>query len=417
MNNFTLKDNSLSYNYQKENEIKYFKRLYDYLKKINFDVIEFGEEFEYSYENVFDYDYNNGQFRVITNNIGGTISFENKQINITSRFGNNFLKYMIASSEGFLEFEKLGGIEKNNLALWILIYYWKLKLKKAFFLGLYKIYTKKKEQLGKIKGNINFSKIYKFKYSSKVECIFKEHSYSNYINLKIKEALDKTFSLYPDLVNDIGDIKRIFNDIKFNNIDKNNKILNPYYLAYKEVFDLSLKILNNESGSFNKDNNNALLFDFSLLFEHHIRKLLIFNKFSLGEKNKKEFTIPNGIGESNIYPDIIIYNNDNSISIYDVKYKRFDERFGVKREDRFQIVSYVSILSSKYKIKESGIIYPDICSNNKNQELKICNLNIPFRVLFYPITKKEFEKETDFNKFAKEQINNDKKFINYFKNY
>jgi hypothetical protein len=38
-------------------------------------------------------------------------------------------------------------------------------------------------------------------------------------------------------------------------------------------------------------------------------------------------------------------------------------------------------------------------------------------VLFYPITKKEFEKETDFNKFAKEQINNDKKFINYFKNY
>jgi hypothetical protein len=64
MNNFTLKDNSLSYDYQKENEIKYFKRLYDYLKKINFDVIEFGEEFEYSYENVFDYDYNNGQFRV-----------------------------------------------------------------------------------------------------------------------------------------------------------------------------------------------------------------------------------------------------------------------------------------------------------------------------------------------------------------
>jgi 5-methylcytosine-specific restriction enzyme subunit McrC len=411
MGDILLRDNSSAI-FEKKKDIDFFKSLYDFLKNKKFDVIKFGEEFEYSYNDVFDYTYDNDQFMVITNNIGGTIVFNGRKINITSRFGDNFLKYMIASSEGFLEFEKLGGIECNdNLALWILVYYWKLKLKKAFFLGLYKNYVKKTEKLSKIKGNVNFSKIYEFYSTGKLECTYKDHSYSNYINLIIKKALNKTFSLYYELVNDIGDIKRVFNEINFNNLDKKDKILNSYYLPYKEVFDLSLKILNNEMGNLGKQQNNALLFDYSLLFEHHIRKLLIFNNFNLEEKNKKEFTIPNGIDESYIYPDIIVYHNDNSISVYDVKYKNFDEIFGIKREDRFQIVSYAAILSSKYKIKECGIIYPGKEKKFKFQELNICNLNIPFKVLFYPIAKDKGE----FIDYVKKQKENDKYFLKIIK--
>jgi len=83
--------------------------------------------------------------------------------------------------------------------------------------------------------------------------------------------------------------------------------------------------------------------------------------------------------------------------VYDVKYKRFKDE--IKREDRFQITSYAALISSKYDIRECGIIYP-IESNGVEklpvQKLNICNKEIPFNVLFYEVGKNlENQKEKD----------------------
>jgi len=391
--------------------------------KEKFHIVRFGEEFEVANDldimevrgSCFD------DMKIITGNFVGTFIINPERfikdlkfkspvtININSRFGDRFLKYLIASSEGFLGMEDFGGVNKDNSSLmWLLIYYWKIKLKKALSLGLYKeyIFQESKERI--VRGRIDFAHIHKFVFEKKLYCRYKEYSYENEINSVIKLALEKIFRNYTQFRSELLPFKRIFDELKIVRSSK-GEVLNSYYFAYNEVYKLSLMILENKFFNVGLDREfDAILFDISLLFEHRIRRLLLENGFTINTKNEKEFTIPNGVGESNVYPDVVIYHSDGTVSVFDVKYKNFNQSMGVSREDRFQIVSYAALYGHKYKIKECGIIYPRLGRRKVlERELKICNeRKIPFRVLFYPIA-------TD-DGFVKEQIKNEEEFMKCF---
>ena len=184
---------------------------------------------------------------------------------------------------------------------------------------------------------------------------------------------------------------------------KNKKVLNPYFKQYNQVFDLSLKILKEEFANVgeSKSDFSAFLFDISLLFEHHIRKILK-QTYTLFPKNKKEFSIPNGIYENNIYPDVIIDYGNNEIGVYDVKYKNYDFINGVKREDRFQIITYVATHLSKYKVIDCGIIYPlresdfEKSKSLKQQTLRIDKKEILFNIKLYKVCK-DFKNQPKIN--------------------
>lgn len=385
------------------------------LSEFDISKITFDEEFEANQEQkIFDIsgdDFDN--LKIYTGNIVGSIVYKSHNFNINCRFGNEFLQYMIANTSGFLELENLGSINKNlGLGEWILTYYWKLQLKKAFSLGLYKTYQKKKENLTSVKGAIDINSIIKKEYfDGKTVCDFKEHSYKNELNSVINMALTKVFkSKYQPIVSDIYNIKNAFSSINTKELNvkliQNKKVINPYFKKYNQVFDLSLKILKDEFanvGEFKSD-FSAFLFDISLLFEHHIRKILK-QTYILFPKNKKEFSIPNGIYENNIYPDVIIDYGNNEIGIYDVKYKNFDFTHGVKREDKFQLITYVATHMEKYNIIDCGIIYPLKESefgktiNIKQQTLCIDKQEIPFRIKFYKICKdlkNQFKTDIEF---------------------
>jgi len=401
----------------------YIKELYSFISSENIDnfinQITFGEEFDANTkQKLFDISGNNfDNLKLYTNNIVGSINYKGKQFNINCRFGNEFLQYMIASSSGFLELENLGNINNSvGLGEWILIYYWKIQLKKAFSLGMYKSYKEKSANLSTVRGSINInSYIRKTYFDGKIDCNYKEHSYDNIINYTISLALKKVFKKdeYRQIVEDIYEIKNAFDSIKHKKInlklETDNKVLNPFYAKYNEVYKLSLNILNNDFASIGEDSQDfsAFLFDISLLFEHHIRKVLQ-QKFSLFQKNKEEFCIPNGVYENKLFPDIIIDHGDNKISIFDVKYKHFNKTHGVDREDRFQLTSYVATYLSEYEIIECGFIYP---SNEKydlenNQTINICKKKIPFKIYLYEIdTLKTFLNQKSYDKF----------FINKFK--
>ncbi len=371
------------------------------LSELNLIQITFDEEYEANKEQkIFDIKGDNfDNLKIITENIVGSIVYKSHNFNINCRFGNEFLQYMIANTSGFLELENLGSINKNlGLGEWILTYYWKLQLKKAFALGIYKTYQKKKGNLTSIKGEIDINSYLKKTYfDGKTVCSFKEHSYKNELNSVINMALTKVFkSKYQPIVSDIYNIKNAFNSINTQNLNlksiQKKKVLNPYFKKYNQVFDLSLKILKEEFANVgeSKSDFSAFLFDISLLFEHHIRKILK-GRYTLFPKNKKEFSIPNGIYENSIYPDIIIDYGNNEIGIYDVKYKNFDFINGVEREDRFQIVTYVAAYLNKYKVKDCGIIYPlresDYEKSKKieQQTLHIAKKEIPFNIVFYKV--------------------------------
>lgn len=417
-------------NYRKQGIVDYIKSLYDYLSIKNIEnfinQITFGEEFDANtQQKLFEISGNNfDNVKIYTYNIVGSINYKGKQFNINCRFGNNFLQYMIASSSGFLELEKLGNINSSvGLGEWILIYYWKVQLKKAFSLGMYKSYKEKNDNLSTVRGSININKyIQKNYFDGKVDCKYKEHSYDNTINYTIALALKKVFknNEYRKIVEDIYEIKNAFDTIQHKKINLqlaiNHKVSNPFYVKYNEVYKLSFDILNNNFASIGDDSQDfsAFLFDISLLFEHHIRKILQ-QRFSLFQKNKEEFLIPNGVYENKIFPDVIIdhgLGNDNKhrISIFDVKYKHFNGIKGVNREDRFQLISYVATHLSKYEVVECGFIYPlngEYPLNLTPQSLNICNQQIPFNIYLYQVDSSD--------KFFQNQKENDIKFINKFK--
>jgi 5-methylcytosine-specific restriction enzyme subunit McrC len=376
------------------------------LSDINITEIIFDEEFEANKDQkIFDI---SGRcfadLKIYTGNIVGSIIYKSHHFNINCRFGNDFLLYMIANASGFLELENFGSID-NQLGIgeWILTYYWKLQLKKAFASGLYKTYHKKKEDLSTVRGRIDINSILKKDYfDGKTVCEFKEHSYKNELNSIISMALTKVFkSKYQVIISDIYTIKNAFDSINTKKIKQiilkslqNHKIRNPYFKKYNQVFDLSLKILKDEFANVgeSKSDFSAFLFDISLLFEHHIRKVLK-QEFELFPKNKQEFCIPNGIFQNNIYPDIVIDFCNNEIGVFDVKYKNFDFVNGVARDDRFQIISYVATHMAKYKVIVSGIIYPlrenhwENIKKIKKQTL-IIGEKISFRVIFYKVCNK-----------------------------
>ncbi|MCR9067013.1 MAG: McrC family protein [Cytophagales bacterium] len=306
--------------------------------------------------------------KISSGNIVGSFTLKGVQLNINCRFGNQFLAYMIASTSGYIELENFGGISnQKSLGEWILLLYWKNRLKHAFAQGIYKSYKKKRENLTTVRGAIDINQwLKKDFFDGKTLCEFKEHSYDNNINKIVYLAIQKiSKSLYSNLLNDIYEIKRAFMNIPFSNLNHNfvdDRVSNPYYKNYNEVYNLSKQILQDKFMNLSSDklNFSAFLFDISLLFEHHVRKVLK-RKYMLKPKDLVEFKVPNGITENNLFPDIIIDYGDNNIGVFDVKYKRFKTEGkykGVNREDRFQLISYVAYYSNKYNVINSGFIYP-----------------------------------------------------------
>lgn len=371
------------------------------INELKLNTFLFDEEFEANTDQkIFEVKgHNFDNLTIHTGNIVGSLLYNSHSFNINCRFGNDFLQYMIASTSGFIELENMGSINQSlGLGEWIIIYYWKLQLKKAFSLGIYKTYEGNRSNTSVIKGNIDInSLITKQYFDGKTMCNYREHSYKNDLNAVINMAITKVFkSKYLPVVSDIYNIKNAFSSINTKPIRiselKQRRVLNSYFQQYNLVYDLSLKILNDEFANVGAQKNtfSVFLFDISLLFEHHIRKLLK-TKFTLFPKNKEEFSIPNGIFYNRIYPDVIIDFGGNEIGVYDVKYKNFDFKNGVQREDRFQLTSYVATHLSKYKIIECGLIYPlreneyQKTNTLTEQYLKIADYDIPFKVKFYKI--------------------------------
>lgn len=365
-------------------------------------------------------------FKIKTSNIVGSFIYNGNQLNINCRFGNSFLEYMIANTSGFIELENFGG-KNNDLGLgeWILILYWKMQLKRAFSHGMYKSYKYITEEISTVKGSIDINAyLRKPFFDGKTTCIYKEHSYENNINRIIKLAIGKiSKSKYNNLITDVVGIKRAYDSLYFKNGDRIGQevqVRNPYFVKYNEVFDLSKNIIDDNFLSYNNPTNNfsAFIFDVALLFEHHIRKVLKKN-LNLHEKNKKEFKVPNGIYENNIYPDVIVDFGNDKIGVFDVKYKHFQiegKNKGVNREDRFQLISYMASYSSKYDVVNSGFIYPckakdydtlvDTVSK-KDQFIDVGERRIPFNIFFYKVnedTELQIDYDTEFsNEFLTEQ--------------
>jgi 5-methylcytosine-specific restriction enzyme subunit McrC len=354
-------------------------------------------------------------FTLKTSNLIGFIKKGEYSLKISSRFGDNFLKQIIADADGFLELENHGGSNGAKGYEWLLIYLWKIKLKKAYRLGMPKNYVSKTERLNKVRGQIDPISYFINGHEGKYNCKYREHSYDNPTTRIIAEVFKKLKG--NEFITEINSIKNAFliatNGCNSKRTDLYNTphFSNPFYNDYNDVIDLSKLILRDKLADFGENSDtSAFFFDISMLFEYFIRKQLIRNGIKMENKFEKRLQIPTGIStyKRKLIPDIVM-NYNESIHVFDVKYKAFDFRYGVNREDLFQLHTYIGQYGNEKKIKSCGFIYPIMQSeydSNKlfqngflEEKLNIMGIEISFYVLFFKIPNNiEEDYQTKFQK-------------------
>ena len=91
-----------------------------------------------------------------------------------------------------------------------------------------------------------------------------------------------------------------------------------------------------------------------------MRKLLIRNGFQIEDKFNKRKEIPAGsFGnyQRKLEPDIVIEHNQKVV-VLDVKYKSYDFRYGVAREDLFQLHTYIGQYGNDSDVAGCSFVYP-----------------------------------------------------------
>jgi 5-methylcytosine-specific restriction enzyme subunit McrC len=346
-------------------------------------------------------------FTLKTGNLIGYIKKGDYALKISSRFGDNFLKQIIADADGFLELENHGGSNASKGYEWLLIYLWKIKLKKAYRLGLPKNYVSKTERLNKVRGQIDPIAYFINGHEGKYNCKYREHSYDNPTTRIITEVFKKLKG--NEFITDLHPIKNAFliatNGCNSKRVDLYNTphFSNPFYNDYNDVIDLSKLILRDKLSDFGESSDNsAFFFDISMLFEYFIRKQLNKNGIKLENKFEKKLQIPTGISsfERKLIPDLVVEHSD-SLHVFDVKYKAFNFKYGVNREDLFQLHTYVGQYGNGKNIKSCGFIYPiseTEYDTNKlfqngiiEEKLNIMGTEITFHILFLKIPNNKNE--------------------------
>ncbi|MDZ7848128.1 MAG: hypothetical protein U5L96_16005 [Owenweeksia sp.] len=192
------------------------------------------------------------------------------------------------------------------------------------------------------------------KASSTSAALIREHSYNNDVSQLIAQTFKtvngNTRNNYSSLISDMHPIKNAFVQVTGGQklpLKKVNQVKyfdNPYYIDYNEVIHLSKLILRNKLSDFGESStSSAFLFDVSMLFEYDIKKLPMRNGFRVGRRDQNQLRIPTGgikKPKHKLEPDIVIQETGGT-HVFDVKYKSYNFREGVKREDLFQLHTYL----------------------------------------------------------------------------
>lgn len=338
-------------------------------------------------------------FSLKTGNLIGYVKKGPYTLKISSRFGDTFLKHIIADADGFLQVEGAGGANQDTHGYeWLLYYLWKIKLQKAFRLGIPKRYESRRDRLSKVRGQIEPVSFFESKLTGRYDCRYREHSYNNPATRLIATTFNH-LAEYPFL-NDLHPVRNAFITASLGKSAPLSSLLdtphfaNPYYAAYNDVIDLSKQLLKKNLSSFgDAKDEDAFLFDVSMLFEYYIRKLLLRAGFFLKGKAESTSRIPRGLENGamrKLEPDLL-WETEKGAYVFDVKYKNFNFREGVKREDLFQLYTYASQYGNEYNLQGFGLIYPLSLGKFKEnktiieQSTSLMGKRTRFFVIFLPI--------------------------------
>ncbi|MDO4949451.1 MAG: hypothetical protein Q4E55_04700 [Bacteroidales bacterium] len=364
-----------------------------------------------------DCEYENGKCvsaKACTGNLMGFVGVNETSISIHSRFTHDkhngvvedtgkdyFLYYMLQKVFSINVFEFEHTSNQDDKILDFMLYLFPYMLNKALVQGMYKEYQCHYYDDSRVKGVIEVSKYLRndVPFRGNVSCRMREFCFDNPMTQLIRHTIDYikhhpygAFILNSnqetwDNVNKIIQVTSSFNkrDLgKVINANRKPKV-HPYFIAYKELQLLCMRILCHDSLKYgeNKDKIHGILFDGAWLWEEYLYTILKEcgfrhpkNKTSKGgvrmfEKPEDEDYFDNN--SRRMYPDF--WKEDH---ILDAKYKHLNGKVG--RDDLYQVVSYMHCM----KTDNGGYVYPND-NNNKIKKYQLAGCGgqiyvIPFDV-------------------------------------
>ena len=318
------------------------------------------------------------QYFIQTGLFAGVIYHKGYQVNITSKYGDIFLRRMLNYvNDIYVDNQKIDAIKSSetnefqNIIAHLFIH----ALEKASFLGLPKIYQNITQHSHKVRGKIDIN-AYLTKcipFSGKLTSILREQVYVQEIVDVLYFActvLERNFGkeIHRKILGTLQLLKQNYSGSypSFETIVKAKKhvsLQNPAFATFKRVIEYA-EIIIKDQDLLSSNTNNSLqtqgyLFDISQLFEVYLEKLLSRYFTDWYITGQEELTIyEHQFFKRKMFPDLVLKHKETGkIIVFDAKFKamRFVKQ-DLDRDDFYQIHSYIQYYLPKVTL--GGLLYP-----------------------------------------------------------
>ncbi|MEO6230875.1 MAG: hypothetical protein ABJB11_21750 [Ferruginibacter sp.] len=318
------------------------------------------------------------EYIVQTGLYAGVLFYKGCKINITTKYGDAFLKRMLNFvNDIYVDNEQVKAKkdEIENQFLFIIAYLFIQSLEKAAVLGLPQHYQKHQERSHKVRGNIDFNDFLKrdIPFQGKLTSTFRERMYVQEIVDVLHLALRKLERIFgKEIHSRLLGLSQLLKQqysgrfASYQTIHKakaHQTINNPMYSGFNKVLDYAEIILLDKGLMPDKEKQQTAttgyLFDIAELYELYLEKLLSRNFPDWSVSGQEELHIyQQQFFKRPMFPDLVMkHRSSGKVVVFDAKFKKMEMRNeDVDRADLHQIHSY----SGYYKndLKASGLIYP-----------------------------------------------------------
>jgi 5-methylcytosine-specific restriction enzyme subunit McrC len=318
------------------------------------------------------------KYIVQTGLFAGVLYHKGCQFNITTPYGEAFLKRMLNFiNDVYIDNQeaKASKSKETNEFQNIIAYLFIQALEKASVMGLPKVYQTQTQRSHKVRGKIDVNAYLKhdFPFQGKLTTTYREQVY-------IQEIVDVLYQTCKKLEQSFGkEIHRkilgIYQLLKQNysgiyaqhtTIEKakNHSVLqNPMFGSFKNVLTYAEIILKDQSLVTQNQNDSlatyGYLFDISQLFEVYLEKLLSRHFTDWYVTGQEELNVYTDLFYGRkMFPDLVMKHKEtDQIIVFDAKFKKMRIRKeDVDRSDFYQIHSYIQYYQPN--VLFGGLLYP-----------------------------------------------------------
>ena len=326
------------------------------------------------------------QYFIQTGLFAGVIYHQGYQINITSKYGDIFLRRMLNYvNDIYIDNQKIDAVKSNETNEFqnIIAYLFIQSLEKASLLGLPKVYKNNSLHSYKVRGKVDINAYLKksIPFSGKLTSTLREQVYVQEIVDVLYFActvLEKNFGkeIHRKVMGTLQILKQNFsgNYPSHKSIEKAKghiSLQNPIFSGFKKVIEYAEIIIKEQdlvaSNIIKTSKTQGYLFDISELFELYLEKLLRRYFVDWHVTGQEELIIyPNHFLKRKMYPDLVLKHKETGkVLVFDAKFKTMRlVKNDLDREDLYQIHSYIQYYQPNVVL--GGLIYPLSKDNNSN---------------------------------------------------